>query len=112
MHWTGFQTGVFPASEPGERRPLLHDAFARRRGTTRLFISGWLFGAWNSRVYAFVDDIEAIHAELAAKGMSTLSQILDQTWGNREVGVRDPDKNVITFGQRKAASPLVVHSPD
>lgn len=61
-----------------------------------------VFGAWNSTVYVFVDDVNALYAELAGKGISTMSEPVDQTWGTREVGVRDPDKNVITFGQRKA----------
>jgi hypothetical protein len=57
-------------------------------------------GAWTSTVYVFVDDVDALRAELVANGIATPSDPLDQTWGTREIGVRDADKNVITFGQR------------
>jgi uncharacterized glyoxalase superfamily protein PhnB len=58
-------------------------------------------GTWISTVYVFVDDVDALHAELVAKGMSP-GPLFDQTWGTRETGVRDPDRNVVTFGQRTA----------
>lgn len=56
-------------------------------------------GTWTSNVYVFVDDVDAVSAELAASGVST-SGPFDQSWGTREIGVRDADRNVITFGQR------------
>jgi uncharacterized glyoxalase superfamily protein PhnB len=62
-------------------------------------------GTWTSTVYVFVDDVDALYAELAAKGMSLPSPPIDQTWGTREIDVRDADRNVITFGQRMARSP-------
>jgi hypothetical protein len=42
-------------------------------------------GTWTSNVYIFVDDVDG----------------LDRTWGTREFSVRDPDRNVIGFGQRR-----------
>jgi uncharacterized glyoxalase superfamily protein PhnB len=57
-------------------------------------------GTWTSTVYVWVDDVDALHAEFVAKGVSTQSAPLDQSWGTREIGVRDADRNVVTFGQR------------
>jgi len=51
-------------------------------------------------VYVFVDDVDAVHAELVSNGVSVSGQPIDQTWGMREIGVRDADQNGITFGQR------------
>ena len=60
-------------------------------------------GTWTSTVYVFVDDVDALRAELVATGIAMPGPPLDQTWGTREIGVRDADRNVITFGQRIAA---------
>lgn len=57
-------------------------------------------GTWTSTVYVFVDDVDALYAELRAKRISTMQPPVDQSWGTREIGVRDSDRNVITFGQR------------
>lgn len=59
-------------------------------------------GAWTSTVYVFVDDVDALYAEFLAKRISMPSAPIDQDWGTREIGVRDADRNVITFGQRIA----------
>jgi catechol 2,3-dioxygenase-like lactoylglutathione lyase family enzyme len=58
-------------------------------------------GTWTSNVYVFVDDTDAIYAELTGRGVVPISAPVDQTWGTREFGVRDADRNVITFGQRR-----------
>ena len=57
-------------------------------------------GTWTSTVYVFVDDVDNLYAELSAKGMSLRAPI-DQDWGTREFGVRDADRNVVTFGQQR-----------
>jgi uncharacterized glyoxalase superfamily protein PhnB len=49
-----------------------------------------------------VEDVDALHAELVGKGISMPNPPIDQSWGTREIGVRDADRNVITFGQRIA----------
>ena len=48
-------------------------------------------------VYLAVEDVDALHAELVAKGVAIDSGPVDQTWGNREMYVRDPDRNGIRF---------------
>lgn len=59
-------------------------------------------GAWTSTVYVYVEDVDALYAELVAKGVSMPGPPIDQTWGTREIVVRDADRNVINFGQRIA----------
>src|SRR5215471_21202137 len=56
-------------------------------------------GTWTSNVYVFVDDVDAIYSELATAEVTSRPPI-DQSWGTREIGIRDADRNVITFGQR------------
>jgi uncharacterized glyoxalase superfamily protein PhnB len=51
-------------------------------------------------VYVFVDNVDALYAELMSNGVSISGSPIDQTWGTREVVARDPERNVLTFGQR------------
>ena len=44
-----------------------------------------------------VDDVDALHAELIAKGVRIDTGPVDQTWGTREMYVRDVDGNCIRF---------------
>ena len=60
-------------------------------------------GAWTSNVYIFVDDVDSVFAEISGRGVA-VNGPFDQTWGTREFGVRDADRNVISFGQRRSTS--------
>jgi catechol 2,3-dioxygenase-like lactoylglutathione lyase family enzyme len=44
-----------------------------------------------------VDDVDALHAELVAKHVAIALVPTDQTWGNREMYVRDADGNTLRF---------------
>jgi len=55
-------------------------------------------------VYVFVDDADALYAELVANAVPVSGPPIDQTWGTREITVRDADRNVVTFGQRHQTS--------
>ncbi|MET0397717.1 MAG: VOC family protein [Longimicrobiaceae bacterium] len=44
-----------------------------------------------------VDDVDTLHAELVARGVPIHLAPTDQTWGNREMYVKDPDGNSIRF---------------
>jgi catechol 2,3-dioxygenase-like lactoylglutathione lyase family enzyme len=44
-----------------------------------------------------VDDVDALHAELLAKNVPIALAPTDQTWGNREMYVRDADGNSLRF---------------
>jgi uncharacterized glyoxalase superfamily protein PhnB len=50
-------------------------------------------------VNLIVDDVDALHAELAAKGVGIDTGPVDQTWGTREMYVKDVDGNSIRFIQ-------------
>lgn len=50
-------------------------------------------------VFLLVDDVDALHAELVARGVPIDLAPTDQTWGNREMYVRDPDGNSIRFAR-------------
>jgi catechol 2,3-dioxygenase-like lactoylglutathione lyase family enzyme len=55
-------------------------------------------GVVGSAVYVIVDDVDALHAEFVSKGVPIDTPPVDQTWGMREMFVRDPDGNRIQFG--------------
>ena len=48
-------------------------------------------------VFLLVEDVDALHAELVAKGVPVALEPTDQTWGNREMYVEDSDGNSIRF---------------
>lgn len=50
-------------------------------------------------VSLIVDNVDALHRELVAKGVRIDTGPVDQTWGNREIYVSDPDGNSIRFLQ-------------
>lgn len=50
-------------------------------------------------VVLIVSDVDAIHAELVAKGVAIDTGPVNQDWGNREVYVKDADRNSIRFTQ-------------
>ena len=56
-------------------------------------------GMLGTCVYVYVDDVNALHAELVAKGVQHLDPVQDQAWGMREFAVTDPDNNTLRFGQ-------------
>ncbi len=54
-----------------------------------------------SAAYILVNDVDALARELRAKGVAIDTGPIDQTWGNREMYVRDPDRNCLRFIQRQ-----------
>jgi catechol 2,3-dioxygenase-like lactoylglutathione lyase family enzyme len=48
-------------------------------------------------VNLIVDDVDAIHEELVAKDVPIDLAPTDQTWGNREMYVKDADGNSVRF---------------
>jgi predicted enzyme related to lactoylglutathione lyase len=49
--------------------------------------------------YVYVDDADALHAELVGKGANVQGEPISRPWGLREFRVLDPEGNQITFGQ-------------
>jgi uncharacterized glyoxalase superfamily protein PhnB len=48
-------------------------------------------------VFLVVEDVDALHTELVAKGVQIDLEPTDQSWGNREMYVKDTDGNSIRF---------------
>ena len=56
-------------------------------------------------VQVFVDDVDALYAEFRRSGAPGLQgEPIDQTWGNRELLVKDPDGNRLCFAEEKRPS--------
>jgi uncharacterized glyoxalase superfamily protein PhnB len=56
-------------------------------------------------VYLAVEDVDALHRELASKGIAIDTGPVDQTWGNREMYVKDADGNSLRFIEEGAGAP-------
>ena len=48
-------------------------------------------------VFLVVKDVDQLHEELKAKGIAIELEPTDQSWGNREMYISDPDGNSIRF---------------
>ena len=48
-------------------------------------------------VNLIVDSVDELHAEFVAKGVTIAVEPVDQTWGTREMYVRDADGNCLRF---------------
>ena len=69
-----------------------------RRDEAQLHVSSFSGdGIAGGVVYLLVEDVDALHRELVAKGVKIALEPTDQTWGNREMYVKDADGNSIRF---------------
>ncbi len=55
-------------------------------------------------IYFYVDDVDAMAAELAAKGVAFEREIEDQPYGCRDFDIRDPDGHIIGIGRNEASA--------
>jgi uncharacterized glyoxalase superfamily protein PhnB len=70
------------------------------RDGARLHVSSFSGdGVFGSAVFLVVGDLDALYAELKAKGVTVDMEPTEQSWGNREMYVHDPDGNSIRFIQ-------------
>lgn len=68
------------------------------RDNARLHISSFSGDGVCGGVVRFeVEDVEALHAELVEKGVRIDTGPVDQTWGTREMYVKDADGNSVRF---------------
>jgi len=58
-------------------------------------------GTAGAAVYVLVEDVDAVARELKARGATMALEPTDQTWGNREMYVEDPDGNSVRFVQER-----------
>jgi uncharacterized glyoxalase superfamily protein PhnB len=56
-------------------------------------------------LYIYVDDVDAMLAELQSRGVAIDRDIEDQFYGCRDFDVRDPDGHLIGIGQNLTRSP-------
>jgi len=56
--------------------------------------------------YAYMDEVNALHAEYAAKGVKIIQDLADRPWGMREFGIETPDGHRILFGQEVGRAPV------
>jgi Glyoxalase/Bleomycin resistance protein/Dioxygenase superfamily len=49
----------------------------------------------------YVDDVRAVGDELVRAGVEIEGDVMDQTWGNLEINLVDPDSNRIVIAQDK-----------
>ena len=56
-------------------------------------------GAGGAVVVIVVDDVNALHAEFVAKGVVIDLPPIDQTWGVREMYIKDGQNNALRFAQ-------------
>jgi catechol 2,3-dioxygenase-like lactoylglutathione lyase family enzyme len=69
-----------------------------RRDGVELHVSSFSGdGAPGGVVFLLVDDVDLLHAELVAKSVPIALEPTDQSWGNREMYVKDSDGNSIRF---------------
>lgn len=61
-------------------------------------------GVTGGVVYFMTDDVDALHVEFVAKDVRIHIAPVNQTWGTRELYVRDPDGNSVRFGAPLAGS--------
>lgn len=58
-----------------------------------------------SRLVFTTDDVDALHDKLSAAGAEITSEPVDQHYGVRDFGVRDPSGNQLRFNQPLASAP-------
>jgi len=58
-------------------------------------------GIAGNAVVLVVENVDALHDEFASKGVKIDLEPVDQSWGNREMYVKDADNNSIRFTQWK-----------
>lgn len=61
-------------------------------------------GAFGAAIYVRVDNVDELYERFVANGVVLTvpdggTTPVDQSWGMREIGFRDPDGNKLTFGQ-------------
>jgi len=97
----------FYCNQPGFRREFAHRADDARTdpcysGLTHDGV--WLHlsslpgdGVSGGVVNLLVDDVDALHVELVAKGVRIDTEPVDQTWVTREIYVKDAEGNRVRF---------------
>jgi catechol 2,3-dioxygenase-like lactoylglutathione lyase family enzyme len=70
-----------------------------RYGAVELFLTEHRVAPMGAVVYANVTGLDALAARAQAAGLVAEYGPVDQPWGQREVGYRDPDGNLLRLGE-------------
>ncbi|MEX0674743.1 MAG: VOC family protein [Gaiellaceae bacterium] len=68
-----------------------------QRGGVHFHLAAPDAGLWSA--YVYVDDVEALHAELAARGAEIVQPPTDKGYGLRDLLVRGPGGHLLAFGR-------------
>ena len=78
-----------------------------RRGASEMAVVAWDWPAqryglkWPAgprfEMYVYVDDLDAVMAELREDGIPILADVADMPWGERVATIADPDGNPVTL---------------
>ena len=72
-----------------------------RQGAAELFLTEHPVAPAGAVVYFVTQGVDALVARAAAAGLGPSFGPEDRPWGDREVYFRDPDGNVLRFGQTR-----------
>jgi uncharacterized glyoxalase superfamily protein PhnB len=73
------------------------------RGSVLIHVSSFEANGPTGVSAAFiVANVDALHSEFLNRGIEIHMAPTDQTWGNREMYLRDPDNNKLAFIQERA----------
>jgi uncharacterized glyoxalase superfamily protein PhnB len=61
-------------------------------------------GVAGSVANLMVDDVDGLHAEFVGKGIAIDLPPVDQTWGSREMYLKDADRNCLRFIQEPTST--------
>jgi len=98
-----FEITVAPDPDP-EKFESRYAALSRGGGILHLSSHARENGAFGAEIYIRVNNVDELCEKYVANGVElTVSSDgtlpVNQTWGMREIGFRDPDGNKITVGQ-------------
>lgn len=65
----------------------------------------------SSQLVSFVEDVDAIYADLASKGVEFVRGPVNREWGLRTAHFKDPDGNIWEIAQPVAKSPEETSAP-
>ena len=71
-----------------------------QRGETGLHLSSFSGdGQTGGKAVVYCDDVDAMHRELGERGVKVGLEPVDQSWGDREMYIEDPDGNQLRYTQ-------------
>jgi len=60
--------------------------------------------AGKTGAFLWVSNVDQLHQEISTRGANTQLEPTNQTWGNREIHIRDQDGNVLCFASKATSA--------